>query len=82
MKEGVRPPLPPFSYEDALVKVRRAEDAWNGKSPEAIALAYSLDSIWRNRNQFLKGRAEIIEFLTNKWLKVFTCHNISFKNTL
>lgn len=69
MKEGVRPPLPPFSYEDALVKVRRAEDAWNGKSPEAIALAYSLDSIWRNRNQFLKGRAEIIEFLTNKWLK-------------
>ena len=62
-----RPPLPPFSYQDAVTKARKAEDAWNNKNPEAVSLAYTEDSQWRNRNQFISGRAQIIEFLTNKW---------------
>jgi len=62
-----RPPLPPFTKETAMQKVRMAEDGWNGQSPEKIALAYTADSIWRNRNEFPKGRAEIIAFLTRKW---------------
>ena len=67
MSENTRPPLPPFSLEDAKTKVRKAEDAWNGKNPAAVALAYSADSVWRNRNSFLSGRAEIEQFLTQKW---------------
>ncbi len=62
-----RPPLPPFTKETAIQKVRMAEDGWNGQNPEKIALAYTADSIWRNRNEFPKGRAEIIAFLTRKW---------------
>jgi len=62
-----RPPLPPFTKETAMQKVRMAEDGWNGQNPEKIALAYTADSIWRNRNEFPKGRAEIITFLTGKW---------------
>jgi hypothetical protein len=62
-----RPPLPPFTKETAIQKVRAAEDGWNGQNPEKIALAYTPDSIWRNRNEFPKGRAEIIAFLTSKW---------------
>ncbi|WP_419812357.1 DUF1348 family protein [Bacterioplanoides sp.] len=62
-----RPPLPPFSHDDAVIKVRKAEDAWNGKNPEAIALAYSEDSRWRNRAEIFSGRPAIIEFLTRKW---------------
>ena len=69
MKEIARPPLPPFSQDDAITKVRRAENAWNGKDPAAIALAYSVDSKWRNRDTFLTGRTEIIQFLTEKWRK-------------
>ena len=69
MKEIARPPLPPFSQDDAITKVRRAEDAWNGKDPAAIALAYSVDSKWRNRDTFLTVRTEIIQFLTEKWRK-------------
>ena len=68
-QEAPRPPLPPFSYDDAVMKVRKAEDAWNGKQPEAIALAYSADSAWRNRHEIFQGRPAIIEFLTSKWQK-------------
>ena len=62
-----RPPLPPFSDETARQKVRAAEDGWNGRDPAKVALAYTVDSQWRNRNNFPKGRAEIEEFLTRKW---------------
>lgn len=68
-QEEVRKPLPPFNQEAAIDKVRLAEDAWNSQKPEAIALAYTKTSIWRNRDQFPIGRKEIIEFLTNKWKK-------------
>ena len=64
---NTRPPLPPFSYEEAVVKTRKAEDAWNSRNPEAIAQAYTEDSQWRNRADFPVGRAEIIAFLANKW---------------
>jgi nuclear transport factor 2 (NTF2) superfamily protein len=64
-----RPPLPPFSEEDALLKVRMAENGWNTQQPDKIAMAYSENSEWRNRNQFIKGRAEIENFLTIKWQK-------------
>ncbi|NNE82878.1 MAG: nuclear transport factor 2 family protein [Alphaproteobacteria bacterium] len=62
-----RPPVPPFSEETARVKVRAAEDAWNSRNPEKIALAYTEDSQWRNRSEFVNGRAEIEAFLTRKW---------------
>lgn len=59
--------LPPFTAETAAQKARAAEDAWNGQNPEKVASAYSLDSIWRNRSKFIKGREEIKEFLKRKW---------------
>jgi nuclear transport factor 2 (NTF2) superfamily protein len=62
-----RPPLPPFTLETARQKVQAAEDAWNTRDPERVALAYSPDSVWRNRDQFVTGRAEIVAFLTAKW---------------
>jgi nuclear transport factor 2 (NTF2) superfamily protein len=62
-----RPPLPPFTHQTAAQKVQAAEDAWNTRDPERVALAYSEDSVWRNRDWFLTGRAEIIRFLTAKW---------------
>jgi len=62
-----RPPLPPFTRETALQKVRAAEDGWNSRDPGRVALAYTEDSIWRNRTEFLHGRAAITEFLTRKW---------------
>lgn len=64
---NIRPPLPPFTLESAAQKVRAAEDAWNSGKPEAIALAYTVDSRWRNRSEFPRGRDEIVEFLTRKW---------------
>lgn len=64
-----RPPLPPFTRETARQKVRLAEDAWNSRDPEKVALAYSSDSEWRNRSEFLRGRAEIVAFLRRKWAK-------------
>ncbi|WP_019834370.1 nuclear transport factor 2 family protein [Sphingomonas sp. PR090111-T3T-6A] len=64
-----RPPLPPFTRETAIEKVRLAEDGWNSRDPEKVALAYSEDSRWRNRAEFATGRAEIIGFLSRKWAK-------------
>ena len=64
-----RPPFPPFTRETALQKVRMAEDGWNNRDPEKVALAYTVDSQWRNRNEFPKGRTEIIAFLKRKWAK-------------
>jgi len=64
-----RPPLPPFTLATAIQKVRAAEDAWNHRDPARVALAYTPDSRWRNRNEFLNGRAEIEAFLTRKWQK-------------
>ena len=62
-----RPPLPPFTEESASEKVRLAEDLWNTRNPEKVALAYSENSQWRNRNEFFSGRAEIQNFLERKW---------------
>ena len=59
--------LPPFTLETATQKVRRAEDAWNTRDPQRVALAYTPDSRWRNRNEFFEGREKIVEFLTRKW---------------
>lgn len=64
-----RPPVPPFSYEDAVQKVRMAENAWNTCDPDRIKMAYTADSVWRNRNQFVRGRDEIRDFLSAKWKK-------------
>jgi len=62
-----RPPLPPFTRETAILKVRMAEDAWNSRDPRKVALAYTVDSRWRNRAEFPTGREQIVEFLTRKW---------------
>lgn len=66
-QEDPRPPLPPFDAQSAAKKVRMAEDAWNSRDPQRVALAYSPDSIWRNRAEFVQGRQAIVEFLTRKW---------------
>jgi len=66
---ATRPPLPPFTREAAIQKVRLAEDAWNSCDPEKVSLAYTLNSRWRNRSEFVNGRAEIVAFLTRKWSK-------------
>ena len=62
-----RPPFPPFTYETAIHKVQAAEDAWNTRDPEHVSLAYTPDSQWRNRDEHVVGRAEIVAFLTRKW---------------
>jgi nuclear transport factor 2 (NTF2) superfamily protein len=62
-----RPPLPPFTPETAVEKVRKAEDAWNTRDPQRVSLAYTVDSRWRNRNEFVQGREAIVGFLTRKW---------------
>jgi nuclear transport factor 2 (NTF2) superfamily protein len=62
-----RPPFRPFTRETAIQKVRMAEDGWNNRDPQKVALAYTVDSEWRNRNEFPKGRVEIVEFLKRKW---------------
>ena len=64
-----RPPLPPFTAETATQKARLAEDAWNSRNPQAVSMAYTPDSRWRNRSTFLTGRAEIVAFLTEKWAR-------------
>ena len=85
-----RPPLPPFTEETAAQKVRGAEDGWNSRDPERVSLAYTPDSYWRNRSEFLRGRDEIVAFLTRKWaterkyrlikeLWAFTQHHIAVR---
>ncbi|MEU6016828.1 nuclear transport factor 2 family protein [Streptomyces sp. NPDC047515] len=65
----VRPPVPPFTHESAIEKVRLAEDGWNSRTPEKVAPAYTEDSRWRNRAEWVTGREEIIAFLTRKWAR-------------
>src|ERR1700712_3230326 len=63
----IKPPVPPFTLETALQKVQAAEDAWNTTDPERVSQAYTVDSVWRNRDTFVTGRPAIVEFLTRKW---------------
>lgn len=69
MREETRPPLPPFTQSTALQKVRAAENGWNGRDPAKVALAYTADSQWRNRDMIFLGRDKITEFLTAKWAR-------------
>ena len=64
-----KPPFPPFTRETAIQKVRMAEDGWNSRDPQRVSLVYTMDSQWRNRAEFPKGREQIVEFLTRKWAK-------------
>jgi nuclear transport factor 2 (NTF2) superfamily protein len=64
-----RPPFPPFTHDSAMQKVRLAEDGWNTRDPAKVALAYTIDSRWRNRSEFINGRNEIIAFLSRKWAR-------------
>jgi uncharacterized protein len=90
MNPEARPPLPPFTHETALIKVQKAEDAWNSRDPERCAAAYTADSVWRNRSEFFSGRDAIRQFLERKWEKeldyrlkkelwAFTGHRISVR---
>ncbi|MHB9849170.1 DUF1348 family protein [Streptomyces krungchingensis] len=67
MSDTTRPPLPPFTRETAIEKVRLAEDAWNSRDPQRVSLGYTVDSRWRNRSEFATGRDEIVALLTRKW---------------
>lgn len=67
MNHDARPPFPPFSLETATLKVRMAEDGWNSRDPDRVAMAYTIDSRWRNRNEFPQGREQILKFLIAKW---------------
>lgn len=67
--DNQRPPFPPFSLETAILKVQMAEDAWNSRDPERVSLAYTIDTEWRNRSEFINGREEVKSFLTRKWQK-------------
>ena len=67
--DETRPPVPPFTAATAELKARAAENAWNTRDPERVSLAYTPDSVWRNRDRFVTGRVEIVEFLTEKWRK-------------
>lgn len=67
LEETARPPLPPFSEATAKQKVRAAEDGWNSRDPSKVSKAYTVDTVWRNRSEFLVGRAEVVAFLTRKW---------------
>ena len=64
-----RPPLPPFTFETAVEKARKAEDAWNTRDPQKVSLAYTVDSRWRNRSEFVTGREAIVDLLTRKWAR-------------
>jgi uncharacterized protein len=67
--DSQRPPLPPFTEETAKQKVRSAEDGWNSRDPVKVSLAYTADSVWRNRAEFIRGREAIVDFLTRKWAR-------------
>ena len=67
MTTTTKPPLPPFTRETAIQKIRMAENAWNSKNPDKVKLAYSPDTVWRNRSTFLKGRDQVRDFLSSKW---------------
>ncbi|EEY15955.1 conserved hypothetical protein [Verticillium alfalfae VaMs.102] len=67
MSTETKPPCPPFTAETARIKVKAAQDAWNTKDPETVKMAYTPDSVWRNRDVFLRGRDEIVQFLSEKW---------------
>jgi uncharacterized protein len=67
MPPETRPPFPPFTRETAILKVRTAEDGWNTRDPQRVSLAYSIDSKWRNRSEFITGREQVVAFLTRKW---------------
>ncbi len=69
MNQASRPPVPPFTRETAMQKVRMAEDAWNTRDPQKVSLAYTEDSTWRNRAEFFSGREAIVQFLERKWAK-------------
>jgi len=69
MTNEIRPPVPPFTRETAIQKVRMAEDGWNSRDPQRVSLVYTEDSQWRNRAEFPRGRPQIIEFLTRKWAR-------------
>jgi len=69
MSSSIRPPVPPFTFDAAVQKVRMAEDGWNSRDPERVALAYTPDSTWRNRAEFLVGRQAIVAFLRRKWTR-------------
>ena len=66
---NIRPPLPPFTEETARQKIQAAEDAWNSRDPERVSLAYTEDTEWRNRSEFVNGRAAVVEFLRRKWAR-------------
>jgi nuclear transport factor 2 (NTF2) superfamily protein len=74
-----RPPFPPFTWETATQKVQLAEDAWNSQDPERVSLAYTVDTEWRNRSEFINGRPEVVKFLRGKWQKEL---NYKLKKTL
>jgi len=77
-----RPPLPPFTRESAIQKVRLAEDGWNTRDPQKVALAYTIDSRWRNRSEFVNGRNEVIAFLSRKWAKELGVHMFRYVATI
>jgi uncharacterized protein len=66
---NIRPPLPPFNLETAQLKVQAAEDAWNSRDPERVSMAYTENTEWRNRTEFLRGREQVVEFLRRKWAR-------------
>lgn len=69
VEDPFRPPVPPFTFDEAVQKVRMAEDAWNRRDPDKVAMAYTADTKWRNRSEFLNGREEVRAFLVRKWAK-------------
>ena len=69
MTDTARPPLPPFTRESAVQKIRMAEDGWNSRDPQRVSLVYTPDSVWRNRADFVRGREQIVQFLTRKWVR-------------